>query len=142
VRRRAAVGPAVSWREAGRSLRLARALLQVGARDSAAEEPRWVADHLLAIALDDVDGALGELRAARLAPLERLGDGARTRLQPTLLTWCQQQGNRAATARALGVHEQTVRYRMNQLRDLFGDALQDPDARFEIELSLRAAASR
>jgi DNA-binding PucR family transcriptional regulator len=40
------------------------------------------------------------------------------------------------------VHEQTVRYRMNQLRELFGDALQDPDARFEIELSLRAAASR
>jgi len=142
VRRRAAVGPAVSWREAGRSLRLARALLEIGARDSAAEEPRWVADHLLAIALDDADGVLGELRAARLAPLEQLGDGARARLQPTLLTWCQQQGNRAATARALGVHEQTVRYRMNQLRELFGDALQDPDARFEVELSLRAAASR
>jgi hypothetical protein len=142
VHRRAAVGPAVSWREAGRSLRLARTLLDIGRRAGAPDEPRWVADHLLAIALDDPDGVLGELRSTRLRAFEQLSDGARKRLESTLLAWCEAQGNRAATARALGVHEQTVRYRINQLRELLGTALEQPDARFELELALRAAQAR
>jgi DNA-binding PucR family transcriptional regulator len=128
----------VSWRELSRSLRLARSLLEVSVRGGAPEEPRWVVDHLAAIALSDPDGVLAELRGARLRALQTLSAGARARLQPTLLEWLKAQGNRAATARALGVHEQTVRYRMNQLRELLGDALDDPQARFEIELSLRA----
>jgi DNA-binding PucR family transcriptional regulator len=41
-------------------------------------------------------------------------------------------------ARALGVHPQTARYRLRGLRELLGDTLDDPDARFEIELALRA----
>jgi DNA-binding PucR family transcriptional regulator len=36
------------------------------------------------------------------------------------------------------VHPQTARYRLRGLRELLGDALDDPDARFEIELALRA----
>jgi hypothetical protein len=142
LRREAAVGPVVSWREASRSLRLARTLLELGAREGDVEGPRWVGDHLAAIVLDDPDGVLAQLRSSRLRPFEVLGDGARARLELTLLTWLQQQGNRAATARALGVHEQTVRYRMNQLRELLGDALEQPQARFELELSLRAADGR
>jgi DNA-binding PucR family transcriptional regulator len=33
-----------------------------------------------------------------------------------------------------------VRYRLKQLRELFGTRLEDPDARFELSLALRAAA--
>ena len=142
LRREAAVGPAVSWREAARSLRLARTLLALGAAARDVEGPRWASDHLAQLALDDPDGVLAELRSARLRPFEALGEGARARLELTLLEWLKQQGNRAATARALGVHEQTVRYRMNQLRELLGDALDEPQARFELELSLRAAPAR
>ncbi|HEY2719906.1 MAG TPA: helix-turn-helix domain-containing protein [Solirubrobacteraceae bacterium] len=138
LRREAAIGPAVSWRQAGRSLRLARTLLELGRRDGAPAEPRWVSDHLRAIALDDPDGVLSELRSTRLRAFEGLSERARERLEQTLLGWLKEQGNRAAAARALGVHEQTVRYRMNQLRELLGDALDDPDARFELELALRA----
>ncbi len=141
VERRGAVGPAVSWREAARSLRLARTLLDIGRRSGAPERPRWVADHLLAIALDDPDGVLAELRSARLRPLRSLSENARTRLESTLLAWCEQQGNRAATARSLGVHEQTVRYRLKQLRELLGASLDEPEARFELELALRAATA-
>jgi DNA-binding PucR family transcriptional regulator len=43
-------------------------------------------------------------------------------------------------ARRLGVHPQTVRYRLRQLEELFGDALNAPDARFELELALRGRA--
>jgi DNA-binding PucR family transcriptional regulator len=45
-----------------------------------------------------------------------------------------------ATAEALHVHVQTVRYRLAQLRAVFGDALDDGRARLELELALLAAA--
>jgi DNA-binding PucR family transcriptional regulator len=38
----------------------------------------------------------------------------------------------------LHVHPQTVRYRLTRLRELLGEALDDPDARFELEVVLRA----
>jgi hypothetical protein len=139
LRRATAVGPAVPWREANRSLRLARVLIDLVDESGFGARPRWVTDHLGLVALHDPDGVLDELRGLRLRSFEHLGERARARLELTLLTWLTEQGNRAATARTLGVHEQTVRYRFNQLRELLGDALDDPQARFEMELSLRAA---
>jgi DNA-binding PucR family transcriptional regulator len=41
-------------------------------------------------------------------------------------------------AERLHVHPQTVRYRVAQLRELFGERLDDPDARFELALALRS----
>jgi DNA-binding PucR family transcriptional regulator len=41
-------------------------------------------------------------------------------------------------ARALDLHPQTVRYRLARLRELLGQQLDDPDARLELELALRA----
>jgi DNA-binding PucR family transcriptional regulator len=41
-------------------------------------------------------------------------------------------------ARVLHLHPQTARYRIARLRDLLGEQLDDPDARFELELALRA----
>jgi DNA-binding PucR family transcriptional regulator len=40
-------------------------------------------------------------------------------------------------AAELHVHPQTVRYRLRKLRDLFGEALDDPEARFELETAVR-----
>jgi DNA-binding PucR family transcriptional regulator len=37
----------------------------------------------------------------------------------------------------LHVHPQTVRYRLGQLRELFGDALDEPEQRFALMLALR-----
>ena len=39
------------------------------------------------------------------------------------------------------MHPQTVRYRLARLRERFGDALDDPDARFELALALRSPVS-
>jgi DNA-binding PucR family transcriptional regulator len=78
-----------------------------------------------------------ELAATRLAPLERLPDAQRERLTSTLRAWVDRPGQVQAVAAVLGVHPQTVRYRLNQLRELYGERLEDPDARFELALALR-----
>ena len=46
------------------------------------------------------------------------------------------QGSIRETVTDLLVHPQTVRYRITRLRELFGDVLDDPDARFELALAL------
>jgi hypothetical protein len=78
-----------------------------------------------------------ELAADRLAPLQGLSAGSRTRLTATLEAWLAEQGRLGAVAKRLGVHPQTARYRLGRLRELFGSALDDPDERFWLELALR-----
>jgi hypothetical protein len=137
--RGAALGPAVPLALAGVSVRRAiatHALLaagRLGDRDFALAE-----EHLPALVIA-ADPALGaELAAQRLAPLASLADGPRARLTETLKAWLDRPGQVQAVAAELGVHPQTVRYRVKQLRELFGDRLEDPEARFELGLALRA----
>jgi DNA-binding PucR family transcriptional regulator len=95
-------------------------------------------DHLVALlTLSDPD-LLDDLAARRLAPLGDLTEGARERLEQTLLAWLDHQGVVKEAADALHVHPQTVRYRVAQLRELFGDELDDPEARYELLLALRS----
>jgi DNA-binding PucR family transcriptional regulator len=56
----------------------------------------------------------------------------------TLRAWLAEQGRLSPVATRLGVHPQTVRYRLARLRELFGESLDDPDERFWLELALRA----
>lgn len=81
---------------------------------------------------------LEELAERSLAPLAELTPGARERLEATLLAWLDNQGVVRDAADALHVHAQTVRYRVAQLRELFGDELDDPAARYELLLALRS----
>jgi hypothetical protein len=94
-------------------------------------------DHLAALLLASDPGVAADLAATRLAPLADLPDGPRARLTETLAAWIDRPGQVQAVAAALEVHPQTVRYRVRQLRDLFGERLEDPDARFELALALR-----
>ena len=96
------------------------------------------ADHTTALLLRSDRRLTQELVRARLAPLAGLGAGPRARLTATLAAWLATQGRLQAVAERLHVHPQTVRYRLAQLRELFGDALEDPQRRFELELALRA----
>jgi DNA-binding PucR family transcriptional regulator len=94
-------------------------------------------DHAAELLLHSDARLATELATARLAPLDALKAGPRERLIPTLRAWLDCQGRIDETARALDVHPQTVRYRLGQLRDVFGPALDDADARFELALALR-----
>lgn len=81
---------------------------------------------------------VADLAGQCLAPLDELKAGQRERLVTTLLCWLEHHGQRAAMAAELNIHEQTVGYRVNQLREVFGDRLNDPRSRFQLELVLRA----
>ena len=87
----------------------------------------------------DVKHHLELLYAERaLAPLAGLRPAARARLSATLRAWLDHPGQVQPVAERLHVHPQTVRYRVAQLRELFGERLDDPDARFELALALRS----
>jgi hypothetical protein len=80
--------------------------------------------------------ALADLRTRALAPLAGLRPAVRTRLVETLRAWLLYRGRRDDVAAALFVHPQTVRYRMGQVRELFGDSLDDPRVTLELTLAL------
>ena len=137
--RSAAVGPAGGWEKVPDSLRLAVVAASVlPPREDPEDPPIWADDHLAQIVLGSEPSAIAELAERRLAPLEGLRPAQRERLAETLLSWLRHWGQRGPVAAELGIHPQTVGYRAAQLRELFGDALEDPRARFELELALHA----
>lgn len=137
--RSASVGPAGGWEKVPDSLRLAVLAASVlEPREGPEDPPIWADDHLAQVILGAVPSAVAELANRRLAPLEGLRPAQRERLAETLLSWLRHWGQRAPVAAELGIHPQTVGYRAAQLRELFGDALEDPRARFELELALHA----
>ncbi|HMI80935.1 MAG TPA: helix-turn-helix domain-containing protein [Solirubrobacterales bacterium] len=135
-----AIGPAVEPAEAPRSWALAIALLQAATAGTVAGDGLLSAeDHLADLLLAGSPSITSLLAARRLAPLEGLTARAQERMRETALAYVRHHGNAVAMAAELHVHPQTARYRVARLRELFGEDLDDPDARFELEVALRAS---
>lgn len=83
--------------------------------------------HLAALVVGADPDARDDLRTKVLAPLDEQSAASREKLTETLRAWLLHQGRRDDVAAALFVHPQTVRYRMGQLRDLYGERLTDPE---------------
>lgn len=136
-----AVGPAVPVLEAARSAQRAAHLLdQVEAGHvSAGHEPLVRSDdHELPLLLAAAPELLAALVERRLAPLEEVAPNKRAQVLETLAAWLADPHRPQAIADRLGMHVQSVRYRLTRLRELFGDDLDDPEARFELQVALRA----
>jgi len=135
----AALGPPVPPAGLAGSWSLARATLR--AIEAGAIEPSAGAvradDSLSDLLVFENRGLVERIAARRLAAFDGLTEKARRRMEETALAYVQHQGNAAAMARALDLHPQTARYRVARLRELLGDELDDPNARFELELTLR-----
>jgi hypothetical protein len=127
----AVVGPGAPWLEAAGSYR--RAL-----RCEALEIEGLVDcdDHLAALVLSADRDARADLRARVLAPLADLRPSTAEKLTDTLRSWLLHHGRRDAVAEELFVHAQTVRYRVGQLREVYGDRLEDPAFVLEATLAL------
>ncbi|MBG6225115.1 hypothetical protein IWX63_001680 [Arthrobacter sp. CAN_A2] len=137
--RSAAIGPAGGLDQVAQSLRLAvLAASMLPPREGSEERPVWADEHMTEVVLAAEPSAVGELARRRLAPLAGLPDIQRIKLEETLLAWLRHWGQRAPIAEELGIHGQTVGYRVQQLRELFGDDLKDPKVRFELEIALRS----
>jgi hypothetical protein len=98
-------------------------------------------DHLAELLLFEGGALVNRIALRRLAPFEQLTPNARARMHETALAYLGHRGNAVAMAAALHLHPQTIRYRIARLRELLGDQLDDPDARFEIEIALRSGAA-
>jgi hypothetical protein len=94
-------------------------------------------DHLSELLLLEANTVVERIAHRRLGAFDDLTPKARERMAATALAYVQHHGNAAAMARALHIHPQTARYRINGLRELLGEQLDDPDGRFELEAALR-----
>jgi hypothetical protein len=124
-RRQAVVGPPRAWIEVRASYDRAVRTLALVAADKERADPVDTEDHLVDLVVSSDREALADLRRRVLEPLSDLGEATRERLAETLLSWLLHQGRRDEVAAALHVHAQTVRYRMQQVRELYGDRLSD-----------------
>ena len=135
---RGAVGPPTAPREAAKSLHWAREALGLAEQGVFGDcSIVHCDDHLTDMVLRRGGDLLDRLESRRLAPLKNMAPARRDMLAETLLAWLE-TGKSSSVASRLFIHPQTARYRLHKLQDLFGDQLDDPDARFELALVLRA----
>ncbi|QWC86773.1 helix-turn-helix domain-containing protein [Nocardioidaceae bacterium] len=121
---RATVGPERPWQRAVDSrTRAERVRTLVGVPGAGVHDAE---DHLVELVLTADAEALADLTTRTLRPLREETAGSRERLVATMRAWWEHGGRRAEVAEALHVHPQTVRYRMGRVRELFGDAWEDP----------------
>jgi PucR C-terminal helix-turn-helix domain len=136
-----ALGPAGPPSQLASSWSLARAALRASEAGALpAEGLIRVEDSLGDLLLFQGSALAGRIATKRLSPLASLTPKARGRMRETALAYVRHGGNSVAMAAALHVHPQTARYRTARLRELLGDQLDDPDARFELEAALRLPA--
>jgi hypothetical protein len=132
----AIIGTTVPPAQLPSSVRVAEAGARLAQAGVLHGDPVFVADHYDTIMVVRDPWLLEHLRAQALAPLAGVAPTTRRRLEETLSAWLTAMGNQQATARALHVHPQTVRYRLGQLRAIFGPSLDDPDNQRRLMLAV------
>ncbi len=139
----AAVGPTVTLAEGARSLRWASEALELAERGVLPSTGVvHCTEHLAELMMFRDEALVDSLAQRHLLPLEDVRPPQRERLAETLLSWLQCGHNASEVAKGLAVHPQTVRYRLRQLEELFGDRIRDPATQFEMQLALRARRLR
>ncbi|MEU5989958.1 helix-turn-helix domain-containing protein [Spirillospora sp. NPDC047418] len=135
----AAIGPAVAVADAGTSLRLAREALELACQGLiTAASPVAAERHMPIIVMMRERVLVEKVVDRRLGPLLRARPAQRYRLAETLLTCLECGFNATEVSSRLHLHPQTVRYRLRQLEDLFGDALHTTSDRLELHMALHA----
>lgn len=80
-------------------------------------------------------------RGPQRGPVADLRDHDRTHATPyvaTLRAWLQSQGDPAVAGAQLGIHENTVRYRLRKMAEISDLGLDDPDKRLAMTVELLA----
>ncbi len=130
------VGPARDWMQVRESYLRARRALDLDLLTATNLEVIDTDRHLPSLILQADPAALDDLRTLVLAPIMERPNASADRLTQTLRLWLLHHGRRDEIAAALHVHPQTVRYRVGQLRELYGDRLVDPEFVLALTLAL------
>lgn len=134
----AVVGSAVPPAELPTSLERVRLALDLARQGLVRGDPVFVDENLAQVLLHRDPELLALLVDRALEPLRALPATTRRKLEPTLRAWLATMGDSVRVAELLGVHPHTVHYRMGQLREQLGDALDDPRQRLQLTLALAA----
>lgn len=135
----AVLGLTVPTAQAAHSLRWSRRVLQLIDEGIVADAPVVrCEDHLTTLWLLSDPALVDQLARRELAPLDGLSGTRRDRLVETLRVHVSTRAPAEQVGEMLGVHAQTVRYRLRNLDNHFGDRLLDPDRRFALEAALRS----
>ncbi|WP_293782385.1 helix-turn-helix domain-containing protein [uncultured Aeromicrobium sp.] len=138
------IGPVVPLARVAESARIAR-------RGASALRSRTVESNRTAVPYEDLahaivietDSPLTEVIVSRnVHPLAGLPPQRRLVTAEFLLEWLQRGTALSQLARDLNIPKQTAHYRMNAARNLFGDALDNPEKRFELIVALRCVLPR
>jgi hypothetical protein len=132
----AVIGPSRPWLRVRESFTLALRARRAGLSAQGILRTEDVLAELVVAADPD---ALAALRERALAPLADLRPATAARLTETLRAWLLHRGRRDDVAAELFVHPQTVRYRMGQLRALYGERLDDPRTILDLTIALAIA---
>ncbi|MBV2353539.1 PucR family transcriptional regulator [Streptomyces sp. J2-1] len=126
------IAAAAAYKQAEQALSVARRRGRV-----LVEHERLAAGSVLPLLADDAVRAFadGLLRALREHDATGRGD-----LVASLRAWLSRHGQWDAAAADLGVHRHTLRYRMRRVEEILGRSLDDPDARMELWLALKATS--
>lgn len=140
----AVLGPTVSWAVAGRSFEQARRLLRLAEQGevSSGRGLLRAEDHAIDLLLVAGRDVVDDLIERRLGPLLAVPRKRREPMLETLDEWLRRPGQLTAIAEDLHVHVQTVRYRVERLRELLGDVIDDPAARLELAVATHAVQRR
>jgi len=130
----AVVGPVRPWQQVSSSYR--RALRARELQPHGAGRPFDTDDHLTSLVLQADPEALEDLRSRVLTPIRTQRESTADKLTETLRSWLLHQGRRDDVASELFIHAQTVRYRMGQIRELYGDRLEDPQVVLDLTVAL------
>ena len=137
--RRLVVTAPVALHDAADALRWARRVLVLVRQRLLPDRPvTWCDDHLSSVLLLSDEALALELVKRHLGPLVQLDPDGWMPLAETLLEWIRTGGEVTAVAAGLELPAEQVRERLDRLEPLFGDVLRDPDARFDLEMALRA----
>jgi purine catabolism regulator len=89
------------------------------------------------ISLDESASNLQSFCVDMLAPLLDYDREHGSELVKTLRIYLENNQNLARTAKALFIHYNTIRYRLDRIREIIGDAIDHPQQRLSLEIALQ-----
>ncbi|MEU9387259.1 helix-turn-helix domain-containing protein, partial [Streptomyces sp. NPDC048279] len=127
------IGAAAAYKQAEQALSVARRRGRV-----LVEHEHLAAGSVLPLLADDAVKAFADGLLRALYEHDATGRGD---LVASLRAWLSRHGQWDAAAADLGVHRHTLRYRMRRVEEILGRSLDDPDARMELWLALKATST-